>query len=219
MAKGDSAKSNYSYYHDTHIYEKPFFQYIIVIVILATLTVSIAALFNVYQIKNVVVPRAVSTNDFLKKLTSHPEMKPYVGTAPLNMIQINSNNFANLQSQITGLDSSYIGNFLIQYNDRIVVYDYDKDQIRGSVNLQRPQQGQLPPDFSTKLSKHPELQGLQNEQPIGGQMDEQSLNTLRQQFPEVYKDAKVGDFLLRYKTRLIIYDYNADRIVNAVNLQ
>lgn len=74
-------------------------------------------------------------------------------------------------------------------------------------------------EFFAKLNKHPELKGLQNEQPVGGQLDAASLSTLKQQFPDVYKDAKVGDFLLRYKTKLIIYDYDSDRIVNAVNLQ
>ena len=77
---------------------------------------------------------------------------------------------------------------------------------------------QLPADFFTKLNKHSELQGLQNQQPIGGQLDADSLNTLKQQFPDVYANAKVGDYLLRYQTKLIIYDYNADKIVNTVNL-
>jgi len=84
--------------------------------------------------------------------------------------------------------------------------------------LQQPQQAQLPADFFTKLNKHNELQGLQNQQPIGGQIDAASLAILKQQFPDVYANAKVGDFLLRYQTKLIIYDYNNNRIVNAVNL-
>lgn len=73
-------------------------------------------------------------------------------------------------------------------------------------------------DFFAKLNAHPELSGLENEQPIGGQLDANSLSTLQQQFPNVYANAKVGDFLLRYSTKLIIYDYNNDAIVNAVNL-
>ena len=174
---------------------------------------------NIYQIKNIVVPRIINLNDFLKKLTSHSEMKTHVGVAPLNIIQVNNNNFANLQSQINGLDISYVGSFIVQYSDRVVVYDYDNDKIRGSVNLQKPQQSQLAADFVAKLYKHPETAGLQNQQPTGGQIDAASLNTLKQQFPDVYKDAKVGDFLLRYQTKLIIYDYNSDRIVNMVNLQ
>ena len=76
----------------------------------------------------------------------------------------------------------------------------------------------MPADFFAKLNSHPELQGLQDQQPTGGQLDEASLNTLNQQFPDVYANAKVGDFLLRYQTKLIIYDYAQDRIVNAVGL-
>ena len=76
----------------------------------------------------------------------------------------------------------------------------------------------MPADFLTKLNSHAELKGLQNQQPIGGQIDAATLNTLKQQFPDVYANAKAGDFLLRYQTKLIIYDYNADKIVNAVNL-
>jgi len=45
------------------------------------------------------------------------------------------------------------------------------------------------------------------------------LNSLKQQLPTVYADAKVGDFLLRYDTKLVIYDYQSDNLVNVVALQ
>ena len=208
---------NKCYMAREHLFEKPSFQYIIILVIVSTLIVSIFSLVNTSQLKNTLAPTTINLNDFLKKLTSHNEMKSYVGTAPLNIIQINNNNFANLQAQISGMDISYIGNFIVQYTDRIVVYDYGNDKIRGTVSLQQ-QLPQLPADFFTKLNKHSELKGLQNQQPIGGQLDADSLNTLKQQFPDVYANAKVGDYLLRYQTKLIIYDYNADKIVNTVNL-
>ena len=211
--------SNSSHTYKPSLHEKPIFHYAIILLVVAALVISILALVNTYQLKSAIIPKTISPEQFLKKLTSHAEMKPYVGASPLNIILINSNNLANLQSQISGLDPSYIGNFMVQYTDRIIVYDYENDKIKGSVSLQQPQQDQLPADFFTKLNKHAELQGLQGEQPIGGQLDQKSLGTLKQQFPDVYKDAKVGDFLLRYKTRLIIYDYSADKIVNAVNLQ
>jgi len=99
-----------------------------------------------------------------------------------------------------------------------VIFDYDNDAIKGIVSLQQPQQAQLPADFYSKLNAHPELSGLENEQPIGGQLDAPSLETLKQQFPDVYANAEVNDYLLRYQTRLIIYNYNNDVIVNAVNL-
>lgn len=203
---------------EQHLFESPAFQYFIIFSIIATLIISVFSLAFVYQLKKTLIPRTVNTNDFLKKLTSHDEMKTYVGVSPLNIVQIKSDNFASLQSQISGLDTSYIGNFVVQYSDRIVVYDYENDKIKGTLAFQQ-QTPKLPADFFSRLNKHAEIQGLQNQQPIGGQLDANSLATLKQQFPDVYANAKVGDFLLRYQTRLIIYDYNADRIVNAVSLQ
>ena len=159
----------------------------------------------------------INTQDFLNKLTAHDQMRAYVGIAPLNIIQITNNNIANLQAQIDGLDRSFIGSFIVQYTDVIAIYDYTNDVIMGTANLPQPI-AQLPADFLTKLNAHSELAGLENEQPVGGQIDQASLDTLRQQFPTVYANAKAGDFLLRYTTKLIIYDYNADVMVNAVNL-
>lgn len=221
MARSDVKKpiTSYSTTHGDYLYEKPAFHYAMALLLAAALVISIMALVNVYKIKNTITPKTASVDDFLKKLTSHAEMKGYIGVSPLNIVQISSNNLASLQSQINGLDVSYIGNFIVQYSDRVVVYDYDKDTLRGTAGLQQPQNAQLPADFFAKLNKHAELKGIEKEQPIGGQLDAAALNTLKQQFPDVYKNAKVGDFLLRYKTSLIIYDYNADKIVNSVNLQ
>ena len=219
MAREDSSKiASLKYTYKPRFHETSAFHYVLIALITLSLVVSAMALVYTYQLKNTIAPRTVSADDFLKKLTSHSEMKSYLGVAPLNILQITNNNLANLQSQISGLDTSYIGSFIVQYTDRIVVYDYDNNLIRGTVSLQQPQ-SQLPADFFTKLNKHPELQGLEKEQPIGGQLDANSLSTLKQQFPEVYANAKAGNFLLRYAARLIIYDYNADRIVNVVNLQ
>ena len=220
MPRGDSPKSasspSYSYYK-ANFHETSAFHYLLLALIIASLVLSAVSLAYTVQFKKVLLPKTISMQDFLKKLIAHPDMKQYTGVAPLNIIQINNNNFANLQAQISGLDISYVGSFIVQYTDRIVVYDYDKNQIRGSVALQQPQQ-QAASDFFTKLNKHTELRGLENEQPIGGQIDAASLATLKQQFPDVYANAKVGDFLLRYQTKLIIYDYNADKIINTVSL-
>lgn len=158
MARGGSSKSSSSYTssyssYKTPLHEKPIFHYLIAIFVIATLVISIIALYNVYQLKKSLFPRTININDFLKKMTSHNEMKGYIGVAPLNIVQINNNNFANLQAQISGLDVSYIGNFIVQYTDRIVVYDYDKDAIRGMVSLQQPQQSQLPADFFYKVKQ------------------------------------------------------------------
>lgn len=218
MAKGgfklDSSSSSAGYYREP-LHEKPVFQYAKLILILATLVVGILVLLNTRQITGAVVSQTISANDFISKLTAHPEAGKYANANPLNIIQINSNNLAQLQSQIRGMDTSYIGNFLVQYQDAVLVYDYNNDAVKGVIPLQQPQ---LPADFSAKLNAHPEMQGLEGQQPVGGQLDAQSLATLKQQFPDVYANAKIGDFLLRYTAKLIIYDYANDVIVNAVNL-
>lgn len=219
MVKG-GIKSGYNSYYREPFHEKAGFHYLLLLLVLVSLALSVFVLFNAGQITGAVAADAqtISINDFLARLTAHPEASNYVGVSPLSVIQINNNNFANLQTQIAGLDASYIGSFLVQYSDAIVVYDYDNDVVSGTISLQQPQQAALPGDFFTKLNAHPELAGLENEQPVWGQLDQASLGTLRQQFPNVYANAKVGDFLLRYATRLIIYDYNNDVIVNAIDL-
>ena len=220
MVRGGSLKSSSSY--DTSSYREPLhekagFHYILFLLVIVSLALSIYASFNVYQSKSSSAQTEINVNDFLAKLTAHAEASAYVGVAPLNIVQVDNNNIASLQSRISGLDSSYIGSFIVEYTDKIVIYDYNNNIVKGTVSLQQPQ-AQLPADFTAKLNAHPELQGLEAEQPIGGQLDQASLDTLMQQFPQVYANAKVGDFLLRYSTKLIIYDYNADVIVNAVNL-
>ena len=209
------SEDSFSYYKEP-FHEKAFFHYLLFVLVIATLIISAFSLVRTNKLTGAAVADTISVNDFLQKLTLHSEMKSYVGVAPLNIVQISQNNLANLQAQINGLDTSYIGNFAVQYPDSIIIYDYKNDAIKGNINLQP--QPQLPADFFAKLNSHPELQGLQDQQPTGGQLDEASLNTLNQQFPDVYANAKVGDFLLRYQTKLIIYDYAQDIIVNAVGL-
>jgi len=222
MPKKDSPKINGdsipSGKYNWHWHGKPIFHYIIVLLVIANLAVSTSTLIIANQIKKSYLSKTVNVNDFLKKLTAHNEMTNYTGVVPLNIIQINSNNIDSLRTQINGLDVSYIGAFIVEYSDKIIIYDYDNDKLRLTSSLHQAQE-QLPTDFLAKLNKHIELQGLQNQQPVGGKLDKSSLDSLKQQLPAVYANAKVGNFLLRYKTKLIIYDYNNDKIVNAVNLE
>jgi hypothetical protein len=215
---GNKLEHSEQYSYKSPVHEKPGFHYLLLILVIAAGILSVVSLSQVNDLRSQLIPQTVSTDDFLKKLVSHEQMRAFVGVSPLNIIQINSNNLGNLQAQINGLDSTYIGSFLVQYSDAIVVYDYNNDEIKGNVALQQPQQAALPGDFFTKLYSHSELGGLESEQPVGGQIDANSLSTLKQQFPDVYANAKVGDFLLRYSTRLVIYDYNADSLVNLVEL-
>jgi len=218
MAKGTSQKSTHSAYsYKEPLHEKPYFLYAIALLSIVALAVGIFALNGVNGLNKKLFPEAIDVGDFLSKLTSHEETKALAGATPLNIIEINNDNLANLQSQIgSSLDASYIGDFIVQYTGAIVIYDYNNDEVKDIVVLN--QQSQLSTDLFNKLSKHPEVQGLENEQPAGGQLGESSLAQLQQQFPEVYANAKVGDYLLRYSSKLVIYDYNNDAVINAVSL-
>lgn len=154
----------------------------------------------------------------LDKLTDHEGLQGFKGMNPVGMVQIASGNLQQLQQQVGGLGTSNIGEFLVQFNDRIVLYNADKDIIEGQVSLQPQAQQATPQDFFVRLGSHPEAQPYLTANPVGGQIDIASLNALKQQFPEVYRDAKPGDYLLRFPTGLVIYDYFSDKVVNAVPL-
>jgi len=196
---------------------------------------------TVKDLKEDMVPDTIPVEDFLERLTSHESMSDFVDVSPLNIVRIDANNLANLQTQIQGIDSSFIGNFLVQYQDAIVIYDYENDEIKGNVQFQQQdqqtqqqnqqqvqsetqvgqpaqQQNQLPEDFYTKLFAHTETAELSSEQPSGGQLNQETLAPLQEQFPDVYDNARVGDFLLRFSTKLVVYDYSSDIIVSVVNL-
>ncbi|MBL7056504.1 hypothetical protein ISS07_06325 [Candidatus Woesearchaeota archaeon] len=214
MKKSRKLKQSKPYSEPLH--EKPGFHYALAIVSVLALVLSIYALNSVNNLASL-EQQQISVEDFLQKLTANEQMSSFVGVSPLNIVQVNVNNLPNLQAQIANLDTSYIGNFIVQYTDVLVIYDYDSNEIKGTVSLKQ-QQPQLPADFFTKLNVHPELQDLGAEQPVSGQIDEATLSTLQQQFPQVYENAKAGDFLVRYQARLVIYDYNSDQIINSVSL-
>src|SRR3989338_7477220 len=107
MVKGELKPSSYTPYY-TSAKDVSGMHYALLLLVVVSLIVSTATLFYVYKIKAAVVPQTINLEEFLKKLTAHEEMKGFVGVAPLNIIQINNNNFANLQQQISGLDVSYV---------------------------------------------------------------------------------------------------------------
>ena len=201
-----------SHYTNEGVYPPPIVFYTILLLVTVGVGISIYSGIEVSKIKKALVPP--DNNDFLKKITGNTVEG---NELPLNIIRITSDNIKTLQSQIGGLDSGYIGKFLIQYPNKIVVYDLKNDKLEDQISLK--QQQQIPADFFEKLYKHSELRGLSDSDPVGGIIDSASLATLKQQFPDVYKDAKVGDYLLRYTKMLVIYDYNKDKVVNAVALQ
>lgn len=190
--------------------------YLILIVCITSLVVSS---YTLYEIKKQTQPAQQNTqiNEFLGKLTAHDELTNYENITPLDIIMVDSKNLENLRTQIKGINESFIGTYLVQYADRLVIYDFENDLILGNIQTQARQQ--IPNDLFTKLLQHPELKGVEGTAPQGGILDQASLQALKQQLPDVYKDAQVGDYLLRYPDRLVIYNYQQNKIVNAISLQ
>lgn len=107
----------------------------------------------------------------MAKLTAHGELADYKDASPLNIIRIDNANLANLQAQINGLDVSFIGSYVIQYTDRLFIYNFETDKIMANIPVQTQQQ-QLPQDFFTKLLQHPELKGTEQTTPQSSILDQ-----------------------------------------------
>lgn len=150
--------------------------------------------------------------DLLDKLAADPQLAAYKGIRPAAVIKVSQDNLENLKQQINGLDETFIGNYIISYSDRIVIYNYEAGQIVSNIALQAPAQQNLPNDFFTKLLAHPGMEGYGAENPNGRQLDQQALDQLKQAYPTLYKNAEPGDFVLQYSDKMIIYNYENDQI-------
>ena len=186
------------------------YQVIVFLVLLTTLSFSIMAFYNSKQLKEFIIPKQLDTEDFLAKLRAHPEMQILKEVEPLNIVQITNANLQNIQAQIKDLDASFLGNFLVQYKEAIVVYDYLNDTIKGMINIPPA----LPQDFFEKLLAHPELKNYKGQQPTGaGAIDEKILAQLKEQQPDIFRNAKAGDYVVTYQDRVFVFDYEKDKIV------
>jgi hypothetical protein len=182
---------------------------LVFLVLLTTLALSMMAFYNSKQLKDFIIPKPLDVEDFMAKLKAHPEMSQ-LSENPLNIVQVTSANLPNLQAQIGNLDTSFLGSFLVQYKDFIVVYNYLNDTVKGTIDL-RPL---FPQDFFEKLLKHPELKAYQSQQPSGGGvLDQTTLDTIKQQQPDIFRNAQVGQYLVIYQDRVFVVDYEKDRIV------
>jgi len=216
-------KSKVSERYSYDVYSPPpALLYATVVLVVVSLVIGVYSLVGVNDLKIKLLPRTVDAQDFLGKLTSHVELSQYSGVSPQNVVQINQENLGQLSGQIAGLGAEHVGKFLVQYPDRVVLYDYDADVVEAQLDIPSqptPQDSPSPNDFFTRLAEHPEAQAFMTGNPVGGRLDQESLTNLQQQFPEVYSNAKVGDYLLRFPTGLVVYNYDADNVVTAVPLR
>jgi len=153
--------------------------------------------------------------DLLDKITANQALSGYKGVTPRLVIKVNKDNLENLKQQISGLNESFIGDYIVNYDDRVVIFDYES----GNIVYDIPLQAQLPADFFTKLLVHPEVKGYENEKPNGRVLDQANLDQLKQTYPTLYKNAEAGDIVLQYSNLLVIYNYQNDQIKDTFNLQ
>jgi hypothetical protein len=117
--------------------KRPSKQELLIYAVLGVCIVSLlVSSYTLYELKKATQPpRGITTAEFLAKLTAHDEAAPYKGVMPLNIIRIDSSNLPGLQAQISGLDVSFIGSYIVQYKDRIFIYSIQEDKIRGNIPL------------------------------------------------------------------------------------
>lgn len=155
--------------------------------------------------------------DFDEKLYSHEQISNF---KDLNaeVLKISTQNIETLKQQLIGLDESYLGKYIVNYGTFILVYDYDNDTIDSIVPINTQEQGTVN-ELLTKLMAHSEMSDVQGQTPEGGQLNAETLAQLRESFPQIYNDAEVGDFVLRYEKKLVIYNFETDTIKKIFNVQ
>lgn len=191
--------------------------HVLLILVIISLALSIYSAVSVYSVQKFLEPSRIDIDQFVKRLSGHDELSAYEGVTPLNIIQVTQDNLPALQSQIQGLNVNFLGRFLVQYPDAIIVYDYHDNEVISVVSFDGGQD--MPDDFFQKLYAHPEVQGLEGLQPVGGILDPQTLSALQNQFPGAYEDVEAGHYLLRYPQVIVIFDYENDAIVAIIPLQ
>lgn len=115
--------------------EKKFNISIIVLIIFVIVLLG----YNIYQVNSIkkLIPKPISVNELLSRLTDKQDFLGYKNTEPVNILQVSTQNLAPLSNEIPGLDETYLGNFVIVYQDRIIVYDFEQDIVKINTPLIR----------------------------------------------------------------------------------
>src|SRR3989344_2345591 len=98
----------------------PIIHYLTLILVIISLAFSVWSFVKIAKIEKAAIPQTADIGKFLKKLTAHDEAREYEGVNPLNVVQVTQNNLGNFQAQIAGLDTSYVGSYLVQYANAII---------------------------------------------------------------------------------------------------
>ncbi|MAG08536.1 hypothetical protein CMO89_03615 [Candidatus Woesearchaeota archaeon] len=159
------------------------------------------------EIVNVIIPETIP-QDLLVKLTAHGGLEDYMNQRP-SVVKITQQNLNNLQQQINGLDETQIGNYIVSYEDLVILYDYTNDMILDSIMFET-----VPQDLLTKLTAHEEMEQYKDVKPFNMVIVKQeNLAVLQQQIADI-DESYIGSFIITYPdNRLVMYNYAADAIL------
>jgi len=146
--------------------------------------------------------------DILLKLTAHKGLESYKNIRP-DVIKITQQNINNLMQQIDGLDETKIGNYIINYQDLVILYDYTKDIIIDSTRFEA-----IPQDLLLKLTAHEGMEQYKDIDPFKIIIvKEENFKAIKQQIADL-DVSHVDSYIVSYPdNRVIIYNYANDAIL------
>ncbi|MDP7141449.1 MAG: hypothetical protein QF362_01305 [Candidatus Woesearchaeota archaeon] len=163
-----------------------------------------------YNDDEIINIRAFETvpQDLLLKLIAHEGLENYANQQP-NIIEITSQNLENLKQQINGIDETQIGNYIVSYQDLVLLYDYMQDTVLDSIRFEA-----VPQDLLLKLTAHDEMQAYKEVDPFNMVIVKQdNLQALQQQIGGL-DETHIGAFIISYPdNRVVMYDYVNDAIL------
>ncbi|MFH1316054.1 MAG: hypothetical protein ABII01_00890 [Candidatus Woesearchaeota archaeon] len=188
----------------------------------------------------------VIPSDFFEKLVAHQEISGYTDQTPqvikINDItlpglqqQIPQLNQNYLGKYMLIFDDKI---FIYDYLKDVISLVIDKSELQPNPQSgiqaaqQLPQTSQqtlpqsqpqqllldqnVPLDLLQKLLTHNEMSGLETTTPVGGRITQESYVQLQTFQPQIAEIALIGDFLIQYPDRLIIFNYENDEIKNTI---
>lgn len=152
-------------------------------------------------------------DDLDDKLFAHPEAADHQDVVQLARITKLDDQFLSTAkaNNATFFDNARSGDYLFEWDDLVLIYDYENDRI---VNFFTREQ--LPQDFALKLFAHPEVQDHSGVNPTVTILDQQFLDTMRENNATFFDNAKVGDYLVEWQDLVVIYDYDNNVIINSL---
>lgn len=99
------------------------------------------------------------------------------------------------------------GDYLVITPENAYLYDFKADVVKKIIPVQV--RAPLPEDFYQKLTQHVQITAEPQVQQI------ENIAELKQAQPEIYANAKDGDFVVVFANTILVYDYAADQIVDS----